>query len=494
MTTLPRKAAGPTLPPFLFLFLLPFLFLGWTPGAAALDFHPCPDAALPGLRGSLCARVAVPARHDAGAAGAAGVAEDMLTLFVRKFPAAGPRRGSVWAIAGGPGESGASLYPFVDVLRRAFPGVDVIVPDHRGTGLSSRLCPAEEAPDSPGGTALAGAEWGSCLGALAAHPERALPFTVTNAAHDLAALLAQDDDGGPVYLYGVSYGTQLVLRTLRVGRPRVAGVVLDSLVPPETDARWDLSRRSHVVDDVGRQVLARCDAAPDCAAMLGAPGAAVLRRVLDGIDPALLARVPGKDLRQFLGALLDVPPLRARIPALLADLARGGDAQLQAVLAALPGIQAQLGDYPQTPPSIPLTGIVSLSENDLRPGRTPAQVRADEAPLLLRSPLPALLAGSTLPRYPRDGDVGALPDRLPPTLVLHGTLDPKTHHDGALAHLALLRERGPAALVDVVDAPHFILWTAPDCFVRHVRPFVDGAAPAAGRCAPAAQEIAIIAK
>ncbi len=465
------------------------LLLGWMPPASALDFRPCTDAAAyPGLDGSVCARAAVPARHEAAAD--AG----QLTLFVRKFPATGPRRGSVWAIAGGPGESGAALYPFVGVLRRAFPGFDIVIPDHRGTGQSSRLCPAEEAPDSPGGTALAGAEWGSCLGALAAHPESALPYTITDAAHDLARLVAQEQDGKPVYLYGVSYGTQLVLRTLQLGRPRVAGVVLDSLVPPETDARWDLSRRSHVVDAVGRRVLARCDADPGCAAMLGAPAAAVLRRLADDLDPALLARVPGQDLRQFLGALLDMPALRARIPRLLADLARGRGDELQAVLAALPAIRAQLGDYPQTPPSLPLTGIVSMSENDLRPGRTPAQVRDEEAPLLMRSPLPALLAGSTLPRYARDGHFGALPERLPPTLVLHGTLDPKTHHDGARAHLALLSGHGPAAMVDVVDAPHFILWTAPGCFVRHVRAFAAGAAPAGGRCPADVDDIASIAK
>lgn len=447
--------------------------------AAAADFTPCADAGTrPELQGSLCARESVPANY--GARDAA-----RLTLFVRKFPAEGARRGSVWLVAGGPGESGASLYPFLGTLRRSFPGFDLIVPDHRGTGFSSRLCPAEESVDSEGGAALAGAEWNSCLQGLADHPELARPFTITNAAHDLRRLIGGNRDDKPVYLYGVSYGTQLVLRTMQLGPLPVAGLVLDSLVPPQTDARWDLSRRSLVVDDIGRRVLAQCDADPRCAAALGEPAEAIYRRLLarSESDPALLAKVPGKDLRRFLGALLDLPPLRARIPFLIADLEQGRTRELDGVLAELPRLQAQLGDFPQTPPSLPLVGIVSVSENTLRPDLAMATVAQEEAPLLFTSALPGLLASSTLPRYPRDGYFGRDPARLPPTLILQGSLDPKTHYDGARLHAAALGRHGPVSLVTVAGAPHFILWLAPGCFERHVAAFVSNrkAAPAAQR-------------
>jgi pimeloyl-ACP methyl ester carboxylesterase len=455
----------------------------WMSAASAIDFTSCPDAASrPELKGSLCATASVPASWDGAAAG-------QLSVFVRKFPAGGASRGSVWAIAGGPGESGASLYPFVEVFRRSFPGFDLIVPDHRGTGASSRLCPAEEAVGSAGGTALAGAEWGSCFGRIDAHPELVRQFTITNAAHDLRQLIGQDHAGArasgkPIYIYGVSYGTQLVLRTMQLGRLPVTGIVLDSLVPMQTDARWDLSRRSIVVDDVGRQVLAQCDADARCAAATGEPLETAYRRVLANAaaNPALLDRVPGKDLRQFVGALLDMPALRARIPALIQDLDRGRHGELGAILGALPGIQATLGDSPQLPPSIPLVGIISNSESDLRPGRALAGLRQEDAPLLFTSPLPALLATSTLPRYPRDAWFGADPAWLPPTLVLHGTLDPKTHYDGAREHVAALRRHGPAGLVSVTGAPHFILWTAPACFERQVSAFVAGGKPADASC------------
>jgi pimeloyl-ACP methyl ester carboxylesterase len=449
--------------------------------SSAASYTPCPDAATqPVLQGSLCAREAVPASY-----GGKGVSAARLTLFIRKFPAPGARRGSVWLVAGGPGESGASLYPFVDVLRRSFPGFDLLVPDHRGTGLSSRICPDEEAADSAGGMALAGAEWASCFQRLGAQPGLARQFTISNAAHDLRHLIGQDLSGKPIYIVGVSYGTQLVLRTMQLGSLPVTGLVLDSLVPPETDRRWDLSQRSFVVDEIGRTILERCDAEPACAAMMGAPAETVYRRLLTKarLDHALLAHVPGKDLRRFLGALLDLPALRARIPRLIRDLEHGREDELEAVLAELPALQATLGNFPQTPPSIPLVGIISGSENNLRPGLDAAQVEQEESALLFSSPIPGLLATSTLPRYQRDGYFGQDPARLPPTLVLQGTLDPKTHYDGALVHVEALRRRGPVDLVSVVDAPHFILWLAPDCFERQVAAFVSSGHPAEASCA-----------
>jgi len=53
-----------------------------------------------------------------------------------------------------------------------------------------------------------------------------------------------------------------VLRTVALGTRKVDGVILDSLVSLQDDAKADLSRRSLVADAVGRQVLADCDADP----------------------------------------------------------------------------------------------------------------------------------------------------------------------------------------------------------------------------------------
>lgn len=450
--------------------------LFWSGSAFGARFDPCPDAGTRAdLNASVCANESVPlAYHPAEAQ-----AGEQLSLFVRKFPARGTAKGTVWLIAGGPGESGASLYPFIERLRRSFPGFDLLVPDHRGTGYSSRLCPVEEAPASPGGTSLAGAEWGSCVGQLAGQSERARQFTITNAAHDLRRLIVRHHDGTPVYVYAVSYGTQLVLRALQIGQMPVAGLVLDSLVPLQTADRWDLSRRSLVVDDVGRQVLARCDADPRCAAVLGEPAQAVYRRVLarTGQQPALLGGLPGKNLPRLLGSLLDITALRERIPFLLRDLDQGRNDELASVLAQLPQINKALLGYPQSPLSIPLVSIISGSENNLRPTLTAAVLKEEEDALLFRSALPAMLLQPTLPMYARDAYFGGQPAWMPPTLVLSGTLDPKTHYAGAVDHVAALRRSGKVGQVAVAGAPHFVLWSAPDCFERHTKDFVAGLYP-----------------
>jgi len=99
-------------------------------------------------------------------------------------------------------------------------------------------------------------------------------------------------------------------------------------------------------------------------------------------------------------------------------------------------------------------------------------LKEEEDGLLFSSPLPGLLLQPGLPRYPRDAWFGRHPAWLPPTLVLHGTLDPKTHLAGAIEHVAALRKAGRVTLVEVADAPHFILWTALEHFERAVRAFV----------------------
>lgn len=429
--------------------------------ARAQAFTPCEDAAsFPELAGSVCVLAPAPLDHDGGEAG------ETLELFVRKFPAAGEAKGQVWLVAGGPGESGASFYPFLDTLRRSFPGYDLIVPDHRGTGYSSKLCPVEEAPASPDGIALAGEEWGGCIGALHQDPARAGSFSITQAARDLSELIARYRGEGAVYVYGVSYGTQLVLRTMQAAPPRVDGLILDSLVPPDQTDRWDLSHRTSVTDEVGRSFLDVREAA----------AYARLLRAAEA-SPPWLDRVPGRDVRGFMGALLDLPELRSDIPVMVDELLAGDTATLERARVQLEALSARFSRYPQSPSSLPLVMVISGSENNARPGLTPAIVAEEAASAWFTSPLPGYLAANPMPLYARDSLFGGQPERLPPTLVLHGTRDPKTPYAGALARIEALPGAEGIRLTTVEDAPHFILFTAPACFEAAVSAFVGGGVP-----------------
>ncbi|NNC28368.1 alpha/beta hydrolase [Longimicrobium terrae] len=447
------KPSIPKLVPAALAALLAFAAPAWSQ-----RFQPCSDAAtLPALAGSLCMTATMPLRQTV----AEGSTAETVDLFVRKIPATDParRRGEVWLVAGGPGETGASFLPVLPVLRRAFPNHDLIFPDHRGTGYSSKLCPEQEAPASANGISLAGEEWGPCIGAMHANAARTRAFTITNAAHDLSALIRRHRGRGETYLYGVSYGTQLVLRMMQVTPVPLTGIILDGLVPPESAPQWDLSQRTRVVDAVGRAVLA-----PDQAERY--------RLILARNDPPWKAAVPGGNLRQFMGALLNFPELRDQIPAIIGALARDDAAPLTRAAGELRAEMAKLGASPQSPPSLPLVILISGSENNARRDLTRELVEREAEGALFTSPIPGMLVDSPLPLYEPDAFFGHTPARLPRTLVIHGTLDPNTPFEGAQAHVAMLARAGDVRLATVTGGAHFLPLVAPRCFVQAAAAFV----------------------
>ncbi|MBC3874718.1 alpha/beta fold hydrolase [Undibacterium flavidum] len=409
--------------------------------------------------------------------------KENITLFVRQFSSAKKTKAAVILVTGGPGESGASMYSQLETIRRSFPDTDIFIPDHRGTGFSTRICAAEEAVESAGGARLEGAEWGSCFASMHQEAKRTRQFSITNAAHDLDKLIAlvhAENTQRPIYLYGVSYGTQLILRLfqldIKIGVASVKGVILDSLVPMQTAETWDLTHRSHVVDMIGRKVLAECDADKKCHAMMETPSEQVLVQLLRQLQghPELLTKIPGKNLKLFLGRLLDFPILRDRIPYLIKDLANGQENELKKVLVQMEKAYSVLGDFPQLAPSIPLVSTINGSENNLRPTLTEAQLHQEEEELLFTDAIPGLMLDMTLPKYEKDTYYGKEPQRFPPTLVLMGDMDPKTHFDGAVEHVQALRKNGMVRIVKVKRAPHFIAMFAPECFSQSTRAFITG--------------------
>jgi len=427
---------------------------------AARDFQPCADAKdFPGLAGSLCTVTSVPLQPSAS-----DTESQTVALFVRKFLAEGHRqpRGQLWLVAGGPGESGASLYPLLPTLRRAFPAYDLVIPDHRGTGYSSKLCAEQESPESPDGIALAGEEWGPCVGALHSNVARTQAFTITNAARDLSALITRHRAGGEVQVYAVSYGTQLALRMLLAAPVTIDGLILDGLVPPESAAQWDLSHRTAVVDAVGRQLLTP-QQTQNYRALLNTP------------QSPELASLSGGDLHRTMGSLLAWPAVRDRIPQLLEALAKHDFAPLAVAIADVRRLSAGLALYPQSPPSLPLVSLISGSENNARPDLTRAVVAEEANDALFTSTIPGLLVNSPIPLYSRDGYFGQTPPWLPRTLIIHGTLDPNTPYEGARAHAALLAAAGDVHVTTVDRGAHFLALIAPHCFIGAASAFVQHA-------------------
>ena len=404
---------------------------------------------------------------------------EIVELFLRKFPATARREGEFWMLAGGPGESGASFFSRIEQFRARFPGYDIFVPDHRGTGRSSRLC-AGETPDSDGGTALTGAEFGPCFGEIWENAERTTAFSMTNAAYDLDKLIGEFGGDQLRVLYGVSYGTGYALRYSQLRTQRIDRMVLDSLVPPLDDDQYDLSRRSHTVDMIGRRVLAECAENPDCNGRFEDGVEAAYSALLDDIKADrrddLAQQVPGGNLKHVLGSMLDAPATRAMIPDVI-DLAIRSPEQLPVFFSERVGpamaVFTDLAAYDHADFSIPLAGLIGMSETNRRPHATAEEVAQAEDSLWFTSRLTTVQTFTNMPSYSRDAYFDAPYEDLPPVLVVQGMLDPKTPLEAAVLHVEDLVEAGARVqLISVDRAPHALWYFAPDCLDDAISAFV----------------------
>ncbi len=417
------------------------------------------------LKTSLCTIVQAPLYHKKDN-------NETIDLFVRKFPAKEKREGSLWLIAGGPGESGASFYSLVDQFKNTFPNFDILIPDHRGTGLSGKICPEQERIDSDNGIGLGNEEWGACFGQMFGNLEYTKAFSITNGAKDLSMLINTLSGEGKRYVYGVSYGTQLVLRLILQGTVNLDGVILDSLVPLQDDVDFDLSKRSQVTDNVGRKVLEGLEASDSSVSLISR-----LQSLIDRVktDEKFAAQIPNKNLAMLLGMTLDIPKVRNTIPSIIEGLEKNDFTALNKAVEVITSFYKDFSSkYPTATNSIPLVQIITASENNLRPEMKKDEVAKEAEKLLFTSPLPFLIAENKMPTYERDQFFAMVPENMPRTLILSGTLDPKTHFDGAKRYFKKLSTNGDVTFVGVVDTPHFVALFAPDAFAKIAKEFVEG--------------------
>lgn len=370
---------------------------------SATEFYPCKDANdFNELNGTQCAIVKAPLDYEADDS-------EYVDLFVRKFPALENKSGALWMFAGGPGESGASFYSTIERFRKLFKNHDIYIPDHRGTGASSRICPGELST-STAGSQLVGKEWGECFGHMYQNIQFVNAFNITNAAKDLQYLIQKYGSKGEVVVYGVSYGTQLVLRMLQLDGVQPDIVLLDSLVPFQTDDDYDLSKRSIVVDSIGRELLNRCKE-NNCV-----DGSESLTEKLQELYKErrtlkdFAADLPELPLSDFLGTLLDVPTERNKIPHIITELSQGKSKLLKESFEKANLFYQKFNPgYENFGSSIPLVQIITASENNLRVTMTKLQVAEESKSLLFSSPLPALMAENSMPTYAKDNYYAKVP-------------------------------------------------------------------------------------
>ncbi len=163
------------------------------------------------------------------------------TTKVRAIRAAateGPRLGTLFVIAGGPGQPSDVMLDFMTSLFTGANRYDIIAVDLRGTGLSEPLdCPrielgnfkfdgADPATDGP---------ITACANALG--PAR-FGYDTAESVEDIDAIRA-DLGLGQISLFGVSYGTKVALAYAGAHPASTKSLMIDSVLPVDQPGAFD---------------------------------------------------------------------------------------------------------------------------------------------------------------------------------------------------------------------------------------------------------------
>jgi pimeloyl-ACP methyl ester carboxylesterase len=204
---------------FLLGLALAFALAAPAQARAAVNLTPCPDA----TNGLQCGTVDVPLDRSGGMPGTIG-------LHVEVLPASGVPRGTMFLIAGGPGQGSAAAYGLSSGkdVQDMFPGYTLVAFDNRGTGKSGVIrCPGLQT--STQATIEQDAAFARDCAAIIG-PQRQF-YATRDHAEDMESVRVALGLGR-IGLFGVSYGTKLAVAYALAHPSGVERLVLDSVVAP----------------------------------------------------------------------------------------------------------------------------------------------------------------------------------------------------------------------------------------------------------------------
>lgn len=461
-----------------------------TGASAAAPLHPCPHT----KSGLQCATVDVPLDRAAAVPGT-------VHLAVRFLAAAqGPAQGTVFLLAGGPGQSATSVFgPFAQLVHRGLPTMNVATFDQRGTGRSGYLrCRALRGRGSP---ATQGGRCGRELG-----PRRGL-YRTADSVEDLEAVRLAF--GAPkLSVVAVSYGARVAGEYARRHPDGLARLVLDSpSALAGTDPFRIASERAlpRVLDTLcaGACGFTR-SASGDLARLAGRlRGGRTLRgRIVTSRARARRVRFSKAGLFGLVSSSDTKPVLRSQLPGavssalhhdaapllrLAARRAAGGagaassTAESNALLLATSCAEAPFPWDPASPPgkgrAVSVAGAVRfLGSAPFAPFGANVVITSSLIPLCVNWPAvvrPPVLGG---------------PGPAVPTFVLSGLEDLRTPLEQAQSIAA---QYPGAALLPVPYTGHSTFGTdLTDCAPRALLAFLGGAVPPAA-CPPARRPLSV---
>lgn len=427
-------------------------------GVAAIEWEPCPMITGGAGTDALCATVPLPLNPDAPDGEKIGV-------FVKRIPAKETARSALWLLNGGPGLSGVTLDPLGKLAHEELPAVDVYMPDHRGTGRSSRLgCKTSESLGSASGVGVAANEWKRCAAdAKAEWGDRLLAFSTTNAAKDVAVLIDRTRvPGQSVFVHGGSYGSYWAQRYLQVRPNGVDGVILEGVVPPG----FRFTSYDQTFDAAGRLLANACAADAFCSGKMGADPWARIGATLAKLDaghcPALSAKAPARVLlRLAAGNAVWDPLLRPLVLALSYRADRCNEADVKALTFHFDKLFFKAPPPELIVNSPVLMSLIAMSEFWPNPGPPVSELQAIAAAAYVSRDLGPYF-GAAAPYFPRYEDplIGKYPTTSVPMLMMNGTLDPAT----PLENVIPFAERFKAPNQELVVFPgatHSVLGSSP---------------------------------
>ncbi len=417
-------------------------------GGLAIDWVPCPRSS-DDLVGddAFCATIPVPLDWDDPEGGT-------IDFFVKKLPAAmQPPRGQLWLLNGGPGYSGADFEPGVMAQT-----VDIYLPDHRGTGRSSRLgCAEAETDESDGGFWVTDDELPGCVDTLKAEWGDDLSgFTTTQAARDIGEVIeAVRQPGDDILVTGGSYGSIWANRYLQMYPDQATGVVLDAFA-----VGLLLTRDDQYFNDLGQRWMDACALDAECGAKLGPDPWQVMTDAIAGLESGSCPEIAAQgwtraELHVFWSFFFYTWEYRSLIAPMVYRLDRCAPADVAAFQ-----ILHDVFTQPQEPTaaqryfSMMLSTHVMLSELWEDPPPSADELIAYQASANVAHGIAARAQElyDAWPRYSKDEYAGLFAATEVPILMVRGAYDfiPLTSIQPAVDHFA---DQG-ARFVEVPNAPH----------------------------------------
>jgi pimeloyl-ACP methyl ester carboxylesterase len=450
--------------------------------AAAVPLAATPCGRTPGL---LCSVVSVPIDRS-------GVFPGSLSLHVEVLPPNGVSRGTIFLIAGGPGQGSARSFDLgtpssASLFQYLFPGYTLVAYDDRGTGSSGVIdCPAlQVATDLDVEARLAG----DCASAIG--PQRAFYGTADH-AEDLEAV-RQSLGVDKIALYGVSYGTKLALAYALAHPDHVERLVLDSVLPPELPDPYEANVLRNMPATLNAFCAGMCRVTPDFAGDVVAVANALAAKPVHGSVLQADGRTKTEKLdgAGVVGVVIDSdlnPGLASELPAAV-HAARSGNVQPLLRLYDLDNQESQL---PSADLSFGLYAATSCRDGAF-PWTPETPVASRQA--LLAQAIGALPAGTFGPfgpwaaklgnadfcvdwPSPSGGEaLGAGPLPNVPVLAVSGGFDMRTPTENANAVLSRFPQ---GRLLVVPGVGHSAITADPSgCALNAVRTWILGGSPPA---------------